>query len=227
MAGPLVLPEEFALLSLAYAGKVIDSAQARRGCAVAELGELVLRGRLTVRPRKSRVLGLDGYHHLKTEIEVADASPTGLAWADEVLAGLAQSGGTVVARKWVLRRTISFLLHRDALAGRGLIRHVPASGLFRRERSFPDRAAREQVISKIRLRESQADARVLFLADLVIAGDLARDLHIPRPGWRQVRDMHRGAGAAGSVPETLREASYLLSKLVPERSRGEIAAEAG
>jgi hypothetical protein len=83
------------------------------------------------------------------------------------------------------------------------------------------------VISKMRLREAQMDARVLFLADMVIAGDLARDLHISRPGWRQARDRNREAGAAGSVPERLREASYLLSKLVPERSRGEVAAEAG
>jgi hypothetical protein len=103
---------------------------------------------------------------------------------------------------------------------------VPARGLFQRERNIPDRAARDQVISKIRHREDQLDERVLFLSDMVIEGDLARDLHIPRPRRRPVRERNRGAGAAESVPESLREASHLLSKLVPERSRGEFSADA-
>ncbi|EST18953.1 GPP34 family phosphoprotein [Streptomyces roseochromogenus] len=99
MAGPLTLPEEFTLLSLAETGKVIDSDQAGVGCAVAELGELALRGKLAVRTRKSTVFGLDAYRPYRAEIELVNADSTGLAWADELLAELAHAGEVVVPYK--------------------------------------------------------------------------------------------------------------------------------
>ncbi|QHC23302.1 hypothetical protein [Streptomyces sp. GS7] len=92
MVEPLTLPEEFALLSLAETGKVIDSGQAEVGCAVVELGELALRGKLVIRTRQSTVFGLDVYHPYRAEIELVDTGSTSLAWADELLAELAHAG---------------------------------------------------------------------------------------------------------------------------------------
>ncbi|WP_051791554.1 GPP34 family phosphoprotein [Amycolatopsis jejuensis] len=98
MPEPLTLPEEFALLSLSSSGKVIDAGQAEVGCAVAELAELALRGRLVVEARKSRVLGLDVHHLRNTTITVLDPTPTGLPWADSALSALATP---TAPHKWV------------------------------------------------------------------------------------------------------------------------------
>ncbi|MGA5134779.1 hypothetical protein ACPCTO_33825 [Streptomyces olivoreticuli] len=70
MAGPLSLPEEFALLSLADTGKTIDSGQATGGCAVAELGELALRGKLLLRQRVHKVFGWNAIRQITHVIEL-------------------------------------------------------------------------------------------------------------------------------------------------------------
>lgn len=223
MAGPLTLPEEFALLSLTETGKVIDSGQAEVGCAVAELGELALRGTLTVRTRKARVFGLDAYRPHRAEIELLDADATGLAWADELLAELAHVGETVTLHQWVRRRRTAFLRHRGALVGRGLIRRVPGSGLLRRERYHPDAAVRQGLIDALRLArtgEHRLDAHMMFLSDMVSASGLTRDLGGSWPK-RHVLDRARGTGAVEFVPEPLRDTGAVLAALVPKRSRNQ------
>ncbi|MER6568868.1 GPP34 family phosphoprotein [Streptomyces sp. NPDC001093] len=223
MAGPLTLPEEFALLSLAETGKVIDSGQAEVGCAVAELGELALRGKLAVRTRKSTVFGLDAYRPYRAEIELVNADSTGLAWADELLAELAHAGEVVVPYKWVRRRRIAFLQHRGALVGRGLIRRVPGRGLLRRERYYPDPNVRHGLIEAVRLAkagEHRLDEHMMFLSDMVTASQLNRDLGGSWPK-RHILDRARGTGAVESVPESLRDTSAVLAALVPKRSRNQ------
>lgn len=84
----LSLPEEFALLSYGENGRVPNSAQTAAGCAAAELGELALRRRLLVRPRKTRKLGVEIYQH-RGEIELSpNTARTDLTWADDLLSSL-------------------------------------------------------------------------------------------------------------------------------------------
>ncbi|MEU6267103.1 GPP34 family phosphoprotein [Saccharopolyspora shandongensis] len=80
---------------------------------------------------------------------VADASSTGLGWADALLAELAQGSatdcGSVRLRHWLRRRhRTASALHRSALVERGLLRRDPGegfAGIFRGERHRPDLAA--------------------------------------------------------------------------------------
>lgn len=191
MVGPLTLPEEFALLSLADTGRVIDSGQAKVGCAVAELGELALRGKLLIRRHESKVFGLSVIRQISQVIELVDAAPVGLAWADELLAELANETEAVAVAGsrllWRRRRRNAFLWHRDALVARGLVRYVPSSGLFRRERHLPDSTMRNRLINEVRLATEvvqdtgggrRLDVHTMFLSGMVIRSELDRDLGV-------------------------------------------------
>jgi hypothetical protein len=258
MVGPLTLPEEFALLSLADTGKTIDSGQAKAGCAVAELGELALRGKLLIRQHEPKVFGLNAVRQVVQMVELIDAAPVGLAWADELLAELAQESGAIAVGRLLWRRRRrgnAFHLHRGALVARGLVRHVPSRGLFRRERYLPDPTLRTGLIDELRLAAEilrargggrRLDAHAMFLSDMVIRGELDKDLGIAqatRRGWRlnanvtflsgvldnelelsrserrRARKEDPGTGALGSLPEPLRHTSAVLGGSVPKRSR--------
>ncbi|WP_326689016.1 MULTISPECIES: GPP34 family phosphoprotein [unclassified Streptomyces] len=225
----LSLPEEFVLLSHLASGKVHGSGRAPAviGCAAAELGELALRRKLAVRSRKSKALGFDVYRLHGVEIELLDARPTGLGWADALLAELQQScsaseHGRVRLYQWFRRHQEGFSLHRDALAARGVLHPKPGghTGLFRaRQRHYPDRVLREALIAEARAacgEESRVDAHMLFLCDLMETVGLNRELGI-RLSVRQRLDRGRGAGAAASLPEDLRDTSTALAAAVPSR----------
>jgi hypothetical protein len=224
------LPEEFALLSLTDSGKTRDSAQAVVGCAAAELGELALRRKLLVRSRKFTMFGFDAYRPHPAEIQLLDTSRTGLAWADELLAELerrcASEHGRVILRQWLRQRREAFSLHRDALAERGVLRHKPGrhSGLFRffgRERYYPGSAARNALITAVRVAnsgQSRLDEHMLFLSDLVGIAGLDKDLGIELR-LRHRLDRGRGVGTVESLPEDLRDTSAVLASSVPKRSR--------
>ncbi|QUQ67068.1 GOLPH3/VPS74 family protein [Kutzneria sp. CA-103260] len=228
MVGALTLPEEFALLSLADTGKAIDYGQAMAGCALAELGELALRGKLLIRPHNFTVFGLKGSAPSAAKIELVDAAPVGLAWADELLAELVHTGETVAVSKLLRRRRRrdAFALHRDALVARGLVRQVPVRGLFRRERYYPDPTVRNGLIDEVRLAtggERRLDGHMLFLSDLVVRGDLHRGLRIslkrdPRRSdlIKSIRERNRARWmwVVESVPEPLRETSESLASLL-------------
>ncbi|OIJ86101.1 hypothetical protein BIV25_42160 [Streptomyces sp. MUSC 14] len=251
MAGPLTLPEEFALLSLADTGKTIDSDQARAGCNVAEVGELALRGKLLLRHRRNTTFYVNGLRWNADVIEVVDRTPVGLAWADELLAVLAKEPEAAAERKLLLRRyrrRNAFHWHRDALVAQGLVRHVPRRGLFRRARYIPDPTVRNRLIEEVRLATEilrdtgggrRLDVHTKFLSDMVIRGELAKDLGVVKGrGWRvnvmfldglldrelwsarrRARNRAAGVGALDSVPEPLRYTSEALADLVPKRSR--------
>ena len=253
MAGPLTLPEEFALLSLADTGKMIDSGQAAGGCAVAELGELALRGKLLLRQREHKVFGWNAIRQITQVIELVDPTPVGLAWADELLAELtnepeAMSPAKLWRRRY--RRRNPFHWHRDALVAHGLVRYVPSRGLFRRARYLPDPTVRNRLIDEVRLATEilqdagggrRLDVHTKFLSDMVIRGELAKDLGVVKDrGWhvnvmflngllnrelwserRRARNRTPGIGALDSIPEPLRHTSEALADLVPKRSRNQ------
>lgn len=222
----LSLPEEFVLLSHFPSGKVHGSARAVVGCAAAELGELALRRKLLVRPRKSRMFGHDVYRLHGVRIELLDTGRTGQGWADEVMAGLEQraasrpgSGtgrGQVSLNWWLRRRRQSFPPHRAALVRRGVLHHEPGRFLAR-ERHHPHRAAREALIAELHAVNSgqlPLDEHMLFLSDLVEAVGLSRQLGCAT-NLRRRLDRSRGIGPAGSLPEEIRDTSTALASAVP------------
>lgn len=218
----LTLPEEFVLLSHLDSGKVHGCARAVIGCAAAELGELALRRRLLVRSRKSRVFGFEAYRLHGIKIELLDTSPTGLAWADDVLSGLEQrstSGsehGRVSLNWWFRRRKQAFRLHRASLTERGVLRREPSSFLTG-ERHYPDPVARGMLSRDVRAaggEHGRLDAHMLFLCDLVEAVGLSRQLGFEL-SLRNRLDRARGVGAASLLSEELRDTSTAVTSLVP------------
>ena len=221
----LSLPEEFVLLSHLANGKVHGSTRAVIGCAAAELGELALRRKLLVRARKWKKLGFDVYQLHGVEIELLDTGPTGLVWADEVLAELRQrcsasKHGHVRLHKWFRHRHQAFSLHRDALAGCGVLLRRPGgpTGLFRaRQRFYPHPVLRDALVAEVRAArggQSRIDGRMLFLRDIVESVGLGRELGA-RMSVRDGLDRARGAGAVELLPEHLRDTSAALAALVP------------
>lgn len=225
----LSLPEEFVLLSHLPSGKVFGSGRARPviGCAAAQLGEFALRGKLAVRVRKSKAFGMDVYRLHGVKIELLDPSPTGLDWADGLLAELqrhsaASNDGRVSLHWWFRRYQQGFAQHRDALAARGLLHPKPGgpSGLIRRrQRHYPEHVAREALIAEMHAAASEQtriDARMLFLLELVQAARLSRELGVALSMGQRL-DRSRGTGVVEAVPEDLRDASAALAGAMPKR----------
>jgi len=220
----LSLPEEFALLSYGENGRVPNPAQTAAGCAAAELGELALRRRLLIRPRKTRKLGLEIYQH-RGEIELsANTTGTGLTWADDLLSALWTRTTTLTPRpltvtRWLRERGRQALaLHTGALTERGVLRHRPGT-LLTRTRHHPAPTLRTALLNGVRaVRAEQVplDEHMLFLCDLLDGAGLTKDfgLTLTRP---QRLERARGIGAAGALPETLRDTSTVLGFSLPAR----------
>jgi hypothetical protein len=228
---PLSLPEEWVLLSLKDSGKTRDSGLAVTGCAAAELGELALRRKLLVSARKFSIFGLHGYRPYPAEIQLLDTSPTGVPWADELLADLerhrASGQGHLFLLPWLRqRRRQAFTLHRNALAERSVLRHTAGARfapfrIFKPERYCPDPGVRNALITQMRAvgsGQSRLDERALFLSDLVESSELYKDLGVTLK-TRYRLDRASGTGTVASVPEDLRDTSMVLALWVPERSR--------
>lgn len=223
----LSLPEEFVLLSHLPSGKVHGTARAAIGCAAAELGELALHRKLLLRARKSRKFGFDIYLTYGIEIELLDTGPTGLLWADGLLAELRQrcdahKSGRVRLNRWFRHRDQAFSLHRDALAGRGLLTPVRGKGAARirgNRHHCPHPGLRNALIAEIRAAEGvrgRVDGHMLFLRDIVETVGLGEELGVPM-STRDKLDRARGLGAVEHLPEELRDTSSALVALVPGR----------
>lgn len=213
------LPEEFLLLCHLPSGKVPRPEAAAAGCAAAELGELALRRRVrAVARRKTRVFGFDGYV-LPGRIQVLDHRPTGVGWADGLLAELGRSGGAagqVKATRWVRRRRKDALaLHREKLLERGALR---SRGRMRRP--CPDEAARDALIDRLRAvsgGRAPMDEHALLLLDLLDGAGMWKHLGL-RLSTRQRLDRGRGTGPTAELSEEIRETSAVICWEVPSRT---------
>ncbi len=121
--------------------------------------------------------------------------------------------------KWLdFRGATPLAVHRASLIRAGVLRRKPG-GVFRRERHFPDPAAREALISAIRTvhdEDRAFDERALLLSDLLDGVELVKDLGLALT-WRERLDRARGAGSVADVPEDLRDTSTVLGAAVPSR----------
>ncbi|MGW5360126.1 GPP34 family phosphoprotein [Actinopolymorpha pittospori] len=242
MSAPqLSLPEEFLLLSYDRdGGGVHDSRQTAVGCAAAELGELALRRRLRVIPRKSKVFGFEVYFG-SSKIQLLDLAPTGLAWADDLLAKLerraasrrrhrasdvapaASQSEPIRLHKWLRRRSDeALLLHRQALTARRVLFHSPGFPPGEEDRHYPDASARNVLVSRLRAVTSERvpmDEHALLLLDLVDRVGLNKDLGLPLR-MRQRLDRARGIGAVATLPGDMKDTSTALAMSIPSRKRG-------
>lgn len=229
------LPEEFLLLSYTRHGNIHDHARSVAGCAAAELGELALRRRIRVAPRhKINLFGLQCYIS-SGKIHVLDLTPTGLAWADDLLAELGRlatpkdrttsapaPSRPIALHKWLRRRDDrAFLLHREAMIERNLL-YRPGSPSEDEERHYPDIAVRNLLIDRLQAVTSgkaPMDEHTLFLLDLVGEAGLNDQLGLTL-SIRQRLDYARGVGAVAAVPEDMRDTSTLLSGSIFTRTLG-------
>lgn len=224
--GRLSLPEEILLLSYKN-GTAHDRELSAAACAGAELGELVLRRRVRITARKSRLFGVEVYVG-SGAIRVLDSAPTGLAWADELLAEVerletrrmpfaaARTGSEtrpVSVGKWLRSRgDKALLLHREALTERRVLLHSPGRPVIKKERHHPDPAVRNELIGRLRAVSDgrvPLDERMLLLLNLVagagLSGEVGLDFdHVLKNGV---------------LPEEMRETGVLLAESVSERSR--------
>ncbi|MFC9940164.1 GOLPH3/VPS74 family protein [Nocardiopsis alba] len=218
------LPEEFLLLSHHPHGRLDDPDLTALGCALAELGELVLRRDLWLATKKTRLFGLDVYS-LSGRIHLQSSAPTGLAWADEILSEVGamtvSRGGPIRLDAWIRHRDSRALsLHEEALIGRGLLRPSRIRG-----HHVPDPAVCDTLViwlQAIAEERASMDERMLFLFDLVTGARLGEHLGVTLK-TRQRFDRARGIGAVAGLSEDMRDASTVLSEkltLYRTRSRG-------
>ena len=215
------LPEEFVILSHLKYGKVHNVHQTAIGCAAAELGELALRRKLTVRG-KGKKLALGVVYQGRSRIHLLDTSHTGLVWADELLVELERCSASehdpVDLLRWLRRPSQTALLwHREALIKRGLLQYK-TRGLFGSGRHYPDSVVRDALINDARAAYAgrTLDEHMLFLCDLLVGAELTKDLGLTmslREGFGRMR----GTGATASFPEDLRGTSTALGMYVPSR----------
>ncbi|HEX5494671.1 MAG TPA: GPP34 family phosphoprotein [Mycobacteriales bacterium] len=207
------LPEEFVLLCQLDSGEVYNCGKATNGCAAAELGELALRRRLRVVPRKKIKLFSFQIYFRPVKIHLSDATPTGLVWADSILANLERhitsNGGPISLYKWYrLRGDEALLLHRAALTERALLLRD-----FRGELHYPDAAVRNALIGRLQAVSSElvpTDEHMRLLLDLVEGAYLYRNLGLTLT-LRQRIDRARRTGAVAALPEDLMDSSSALS----------------
>lgn len=217
----LSLPEEFLVLSHHPHGGVHDIRQTAVGCAVAELGELALLRRLLVVPKKKRLFGFEVYF-TSGRIHLLDLTPTGLAWADGLLAELgslaASRSKPIRLPTWLRQRGSNALyLHRQALIERGVL--FPSED---HELHYPNPSVRDVLISWLRAVADEhffMDERMLFLSDLVEKAELNEDFWA---AWSMRRrlDRGRGTGALAVLPEEMRDTSTALSSSIFSRRSG-------
>lgn len=235
----LTLPEQIVLLSYRY-GAAHDGGRSAIACAGAEIGELVLRGRVKVAGPKHKSRGFELFLWPGV-IQVVDATPTGLAWADELLGELERhssswwrlpfpgmpptgsEGGVVALDKWFrLRGDEALLRHRDALTERGVLIPSPGFQPGQEERHYPDPTVRNELISWLRAVHAgrvPLDGPTMLLLTLLEQTRLDDELGLTSPAGRLFDGVY-GKEALEAVPEEVTDISQMLNASISSLRRG-------
>lgn len=207
------LPEEFLLLSHHSYGGLPDPQKTGAGCAAAELAELALHRRLRVTPeKKRRMLGFD-FHSPPNSVHLTDPTPTGLAWADDLLEELgyltASQGNGIHLDTWLrMRLHTSLSLHREAL-----IERIGPFPTVKHKNRYPHSHVCDVLITWLRDAAEEwfsIDERTLFLSDLADGAGLSQEFGAALTIFQRI-NRARGTGAVAAVPEYLRVTSMILS----------------
>ncbi|MER7078634.1 Golgi phosphoprotein 3 (GPP34) [Saccharopolyspora kobensis] len=197
----LTLPEEFVLMLQRENGSYYAASD---HAGAAELGELVLRNRVSFTGKK---------------VQVDDPSPTGLGWADECIAYLQQKGGPkakpVAATSFIQHRRKVRKQHCAALVERGLMRHEQRTALLiPYDKYFPDQATRTALIDELRSiarAERELDNRSALLAALVHATGLVRHFGFERAERKRLKEISKGEELGKAVAAVIAAATAAIT----------------
>ncbi|WP_165968262.1 GOLPH3/VPS74 family protein [Saccharopolyspora elongata] len=137
---PLALPDEFVLLLHKDNGTYFVSANPNTATAAAEIGELVLRGRVE----------LTG-----TAVRLIDSGSSGLPWMDRLFEDFRQRAGRpnrpIDLSWWLAGRTGTFATHRQVLVEHGFLRRERRKflGVLPDDRYHPDRGVRGALLAEL------------------------------------------------------------------------------
>jgi hypothetical protein len=212
----LTLPEEIALLLHKPNGTIYASRNPGTTTVAAEIGELALRHRVDIQ---------------KSKMHLLDASPSGVAWIDELVAALRKKSGPkekpVALSSWLKSRLSALKTHRVALVEYGLLHHQRQKflGLFPDHRYIPDAIVRDSIISEIgqvaRV-ERPIDNRLALLSGLVHSSGLVSVLGFEKPERSMLKSIAKGEGLSGAVDEVIAATSVAMSaSIVAASSAGD------
>ncbi|QUH05585.1 GPP34 family phosphoprotein [Saccharopolyspora erythraea] len=185
----LNLPEQFVLLLYKSNGSYRSTCD---HTGAAELGEMVLRGRVEFEGKKVRV---------------ADDSPTGIDWVDEATSWLVAKSGPkqkpVDAARFIMSRRSARKTHCAALVQRGVFREEKKTFLgFPADRHYPDQAMQQALLAELHqvaLQQRDPDDRLALLASLVHATGLAHSLRFDRPERKRLKEISKGENLGKAV----------------------------
>lgn len=197
----LSLPEEFVLLLHKPNGSYHASSN---HVGAAELGELVLTGRVGIEDKKLRVL---------------DAAPSGTAWIDESIALITRKAGAkgkpVPATTYIQSRGPARKQHAEALAARGLVRHERTKWLMFTSNSFtPDPGTRDALIARVRAaarNEVELDERLALLAALVHATGLHSHFGLDRAERKRLKEISKGEQLGDAVRDVIAQTTAIIA----------------
>lgn len=196
-ANLLALPDEFALLLHRTSGSHITGANSNTGTAAAEIGELVLRGRMAPHG---------------TAIQLLDTASSGQPWMDQLLAQFQQVAGRenhpVELNWWLQLRSNAFLAHRAVLVDRGVLRVERRKflGLLPDDRYHPDRAIRTALLAELHglaRGELPLDGRRALLGALVHRSGLDHALDFDREQRARLRAIADREDLGDDVPSAV------------------------
>ncbi|MER7015199.1 GPP34 family phosphoprotein [Saccharopolyspora sp. NPDC000359] len=173
-ANLLTLPDEFALLLHKPGGTCCSSANPNAATAAAEIGELVLRGRVAAHG---------------TAVQLLDTASSGHPWMDQLLVDFAAVAGRenhpVELGWWLALRSTAFATHRSVLVERGVLRveRRKLLGFLPDDRYHPDHATRTALLAELHSLargELPVDDRLALLAALLHHTGLAHPLGFDR-----------------------------------------------
>lgn len=200
----LTLPEEFVLLLHKPNGTYYVTADYS---SAAEVGELVLRHRIELEDKQVRVL---------------DAEPSGVEWADELIARVTEKAGQedkpVNVAAILGDRRSALKDHRAALVEHGLLTHQPKKflGIIPSDRYYPDEAAHEALLSEIReaaRTERELDNRLALLCSLVYVSGLVHSLKFDKSERAVLKSISEGEALGGAVEEVVAAASVAIATM--------------
>ncbi|MER7015200.1 GPP34 family phosphoprotein [Saccharopolyspora sp. NPDC000359] len=209
----LSLPEEFVLLLQRENGSFYSACD---HVGAAELGELVLQGRVSFTGKK---------------IRVDDPSPSGVGWVDESISYLRRKAGPrnkpVAATSFIQSRRGARKRHCAALVPRGLVRHEQRTTLFiPHDKFYPDQAARTSLVEEIRSAargELELDNRLALLAALTHATGLVRHLGFERADRKRLKEISKGEALGKAVEQVIAATVAVITATTTAATAGAVA----
>ncbi|MFF5986744.1 GOLPH3/VPS74 family protein [Prauserella flavalba] len=201
----LMLPDELVLLLHKEDGAHYPGPSVTVATGAARVGELVLRSRVALEGRKLRV---------------TDQSPTGLAWADALLAEFAKRSGDegkpVDLSWWLSFELGTFSDHRDVLVENGLLRKETKKflGLLKNSHFYPDEVAREAALTELTALargQREPDNRTALLGSIAHASGLDKSLGFTDAERDRLDALAKGENLGGLVESTVKEAVELIA----------------